>query len=91
MADDKKAPKYHRLKTWPPYFQWMLDGQKTFELRKNDRGFEQGDHLVLEEWLPGEKEYTGRVLVRKVGVVVYGAWGLEEDTCAMSLLPEGTF
>ncbi len=86
MTDDKKAPKYHRLKTWPPYFQWTLDGEKTFDLRKDDRSFQKGDYLVLEEWLPGEEKYTGRVIVREVGSVIYGAWGLEPGICAMSLL-----
>lgn len=88
MTDNrnKKTPRYHRLKTWPPFFQWVLDGEKTFDLRKNDRDFKEGDYLVLEEYLPDIEQYTGRVLVRKVGVTIYGKWGLESDVCAMSLL-----
>jgi hypothetical protein len=49
----------HELKTWPCCF----DGvgvTKMFELRKNDRGFNRGDMLVLKEWNSLEKEYTGR-------------------------------
>lgn len=87
MTDDKKAPKYIRVKTWPPYFQMILDGSKTFDLRKNDKDFKEGDYLVSEEWLPDTKEYTGRVVVRLIGIVIYGEWGLEPDVCAMSLLP----
>ncbi len=81
-----REPKWHHLKTWPPYFQMILDGQKTFELRKNDRDFKEGDYLILQEYLQENKFYTGRVVVRKVGVVIHGRWGLAEDVCAMSLL-----
>lgn len=29
-------------------------GEKTFEIRRNDRGFQKGDVLVLEKWSPRE-------------------------------------
>lgn len=77
---------YHHLKTWPPFFQQIIDGEKTFELRRNDRGFKTGDYLVLEEYQPDGKIYTGRILVRKIGAIVEGDWGLESGVCAMSLL-----
>jgi hypothetical protein len=56
----------HELKTWPKYFDMVNLGLKTFELRKDDRDFELGDTLVLKEYLPEEKQFTGneiRVLV----------------------------
>jgi len=48
----------HELKTMPEYFAAVLDGRKTFELRKDDRGFKVGDELVLREWTLGSG-YTG--------------------------------
>jgi len=45
-------PRVHRLKTVDPYFTDVAVGRKTFEVRKNDRGFRVGDVLVLEEWHP---------------------------------------
>lgn len=51
--------KIHELKTEPPYFQAVLDGRKRFEIRKNDRGFEEGDKLLLKEYQLGVM-YTGR-------------------------------
>lgn len=54
--------KEHKLKTWPEYFEKVLSGEKTFEFRKNDRGFQVGDILILEEYSPTLQEYTGRKL-----------------------------
>ncbi len=48
----------HNLKTVNPYFQSIWDEEKTFEIRKDDRGFAVGDTLILWEWV--DDEYTGR-------------------------------
>lgn len=40
----------HVLKVKPPYFDALLDRSKTFEVRKNDRGFQTGDTLLLWEY-----------------------------------------
>lgn len=50
----------HDLKVWPQFFDAVADGVKTFEVRRNDRGFERDDVLVLREWDPATKEYTGQ-------------------------------
>lgn len=42
----------HELKIWPQYYCRVADGSKTFEVRKNDRGFQPGDSVVLREWDP---------------------------------------
>ncbi|EHU8535114.1 DUF3850 domain-containing protein [Listeria monocytogenes] len=48
----------HKLKILPEFFQekWAL--KKNFEIRNNDRNFEVGDTLVLQEFENGK--YTGR-------------------------------
>ncbi len=53
---------HHLLKCWPEYFEEVERGDKTFELRKNDRDFKLGDHVVLREFKPAAGEYTGREL-----------------------------
>jgi ribosomal protein S17 len=56
-------------KTWPDSFQKMLDGKKNFDLRLADWECKPGDTLVLKEWNPETKEYTGRVIEKKVTYV----------------------
>ena len=55
-----------RKKTWPELFQKMLDGKKTTDLRLADFEIKEGDVLVLEEYNPETKSYTGRVLKKRV-------------------------
>lgn len=50
----------HTLKTEPEYFQSVLDGTKTAEVRLNDRDYQVGDVLVLREMTPVADLYTGR-------------------------------
>lgn len=47
----KQKLKVHILKTDSSYFQDILNGKKTFEVRFNDRNFKVGDILELEEYL----------------------------------------
>lgn len=53
----------HELKIFPQYFNEVLSGNKKFELRKDDRGFEVGDILILKEYRQGEADATGPELV----------------------------
>ncbi len=56
-------------KTWPNAFQRVLDGEKKFEVRLADFECKQGDILILKEWDPDTKEYTGRVIEKEVGFI----------------------
>ena len=76
----------HDLKTWPVFFQAILDGDKAFEARRNDRNFEADDWLLLREWDPTTGDYTGRSIRRRVGFILRGpGYGIETGYCVMSL------
>jgi hypothetical protein len=73
----------HYLKTWPYYFELMSRGVKTFEHRKNDRDFQEGDVLVLREWDPGSERYSGSEFRCRVSLVVRSAPGMPVGYCIM--------
>ena len=77
----------HTLKTWPEYFHAVITGHKTFEIRKNDRNFKQGDTLLFKEWNPDTEKYTNRQHTMEVCYVLEGGqFGLEEGHVAMGLV-----
>lgn len=89
--------KAHELKTDPDVFQAVLDGLKTYEIRKNDRGFAVGDTLVLRETTYSGSaiaagvplEYTGRQYVTSVTHMLTGpVYGLEAGWSILSLRPD---
>lgn len=53
----------HELKCFPEYFQDIIDGKKTFEIRLHDRPYQVGDLLALNEYLPDTDSYTDRSCV----------------------------
>lgn len=74
-----------RKKIWPQYFDKIKSGDKTFELRLADWDCKAGDILVLQEWDPDTKNYTGRELTKTVSYVLKtkdiknaGMWSEEE-------------
>jgi hypothetical protein len=93
--------KIHTLKVWPAYYDRLADGSKTFEVRRDDRGYQTGDLLVLREWDPEKcrrgtcrdpdcPAYTGREMRRHVGFVFKAGFGVDLGQHAvLSLLPDG--
>lgn len=75
----------HELKTWPEFYQALHTGEKTFELRVDDRGYRAGDVLHLREWNPRSETYSGREMRRLVTYIISGQWGLEKDVVCMAL------
>ena len=81
----------HHLKTWPVYFDAVARGEKTFEGRRDDRGFQNGDIVVLQrtyEDSPWSVEYPKRELTFRIGFVLHGgSFGIADGWCVFSLLP----
>lgn len=82
---DAARTKVHHLKTWPRYFHLSWMGLKPFELRVNDRSFAVGDILILEEWDPDTRGYSGRLIHALVLSIVEGVFGLPDNTCIMGI------
>ncbi len=49
----------HALKQYPKFFSDVTTGKKLFEVRKNDRDYQVGDLLALNEYDPETQSYTG--------------------------------
>lgn len=75
----------HELKTWPEYFQAIVEGRKRFEIRRDDRPFAVDDELGLREWDPKAGEYTGRFARVRVAYIYRGPLCLPEF-CVMSIV-----
>lgn len=56
----------HNLKTWTPFFLEAKSGVKQFEVRKNDRDYQVGDTLILEDFDPNKEKYTGGWVPKRV-------------------------
>ena len=59
-----------KKKILPQYFELVKLGKKRFELRTADFKIKEGDTLILEEWNPKTKEYTGRKIKKKAGYIL---------------------
>ena len=81
------AEQVHELKTIDRYFDAVERGDKTFEVRRNDRAFQTGDLLVLvriEEGFTALR--TGETLKKRVTYLLQGGqFGIEPGYCVLGL------
>lgn len=56
-------------KILPEYFEAIESGKKTYELRLGDFEAAEGDTLLLREWDPERKVYTGREITKEITYV----------------------
>ena len=72
----------HDLKVAPPFFDDIQMGRKNFEVRKDDRSFQAGDSLNLQEWKDGQ--FTGRNCFVFVDYVLRGGqFGIKKGYVVM--------
>lgn len=77
----------HELKILPEYFNDVLSGNKTFEIRKNDRDFRNGDLLALNEYDVSTKSYTRRSCLVFIDYVLDNADYCKSGYVVMSIKP----
>lgn len=83
----KRTMKTHELKCWPPFWRDVVDGTKRFEIRKDDRSYDVGDVLVLNEFVrdPIGGRYTGASVRVRVVYLLSGGFGLESGYVALGI------
>lgn len=88
--------KEHWLKCWPNYYDAVASGEKPFEVRKDDRGFQRGDVIILQRTDPErlyEVEYDlhgkpYRELRRRITwILTGGQFGIEPGYVVLGLAP----
>jgi hypothetical protein len=57
-------------KTWPVLFEKVKSNKKHFDVRLADFKIKKGDKIILKEWNPKTKKYTGRELKFKAGLIL---------------------
>lgn len=77
--------KIHELKTIQPFFSQIDNGEKTFEIRINDRDFQTGDYLLLRNYDAVNETYNGEDLLVRVKSILKGHTGIKSGFCIMSI------
>lgn len=80
---EESKTKVHTIKLAKMYYEDVKSGKKSFELRKNDRGYKQGDILKMLEYAEGA--WTGRQIIAEVTYLLENYAGIEEGYCIMAI------
>lgn len=79
----------HELKILPEYFNAVVSGEKTFEVRRNDRPFHKGDLLALNEFDIDRKCYTGNSCLVYIDYILNNTDYCKNGYIIMSIKPCG--
>lgn len=73
----------HSIKIASRYYEAVLRKDKKFEIRKDDRGYQVGDTVILEEWDEEKEQYSGRWQQVKISFVLRNCpeYGLMDGYC----------
>lgn len=86
--------KIHHLKTLPAYYDAVERGEKTFEIRRDDRGFQRGDVVRLKRFdpqlgytsAPGGGRFSEMSLDRRIlWILTGGQFGVEPGYVILAL------
>lgn len=78
---ETEAKVTHQIKLVAEFFDDAAAGRKSFELRKNDRNYKEGDMLEMEEIKDGKK--TGRKCSKRIVYMMENFEGLENGYCIL--------
>lgn len=83
LSDNKPDHKIHEIKIAAMCYEDVVSGKKSFELRKNDRGYKQGDKLIMLEFKDGK--HTGRIVNADIVYMLEDYTGLAEGYCILGI------
>lgn len=77
----------HKLKIQTIFFKDVEKRIKTFEVRNNDRSYKVGDILILKEYDPINKEYTGLECKREITYILPGrdSYGIDSEFVVLGI------
>lgn len=76
----------HDLKIHSCFFEQRLKKTKTFECRKNDRGYSVGDILNLREYDAENTSYTGRSIRARIKYILSDDFpGIQKTYCILGI------
>jgi hypothetical protein len=83
----------HELKSWPEFFQAIIEGRKTHDLRRaDDRSFRVNDLIRLREFDPQMELYTGREATAQITYITSAGapcalsdQALNQEFCILSI------
>lgn len=78
----------HALKTEIAYFKDIQSGTKVFEVRRYDRPFQVNDDIVLQEWHPNDKIYTGNEWHGKITYILADERFCKKGYCILGIKPK---
>lgn len=79
----------HVVKCKKTYFEQVVRETKKFEVRKNDRNYQPGDIIIMQEIEDdnGPAVYTGRFIACKIGYMLEDFEGLAPGFVAFTIEP----
>lgn len=78
-----KKVKCHNIKIEGVYFDAVVDGSKTFEIRFDDRGYEEGDFIVMHKTI-SNGYINGETVQKRIGFIT--EYEQKQCYCVFSLL-----
>lgn len=89
--------KIHELKIKEEYYRAIIDGNKTFELRKNDRDYREGDLIQFNDDLFSPEKISNYYITEKyypqpsetlfqiTYILKDVSYGLDKDYCILGI------
>ena len=79
--------KTHKIKILRDFADAVYSGDKTFEIRKNDRGYQKGDIVVFEAMADSAFTMPTHPINKTKYTITYvlNGWGIKEDYVVLGI------